>query len=100
MGKIQTVGKGGAWRMGKIKIIFFAGTYTRTASEEGHAWRVTWLRKKKRNLGKMHGRKLREIEYFWESPWEKMEKIEYSWEKFDRVWENLSRVSSIFTCCI
>ena len=55
MGKIETVGKGGACRMGKLKKKF-PGTYTRSASEMDRAWLVTMLRKKKRVMGKIHGK--------------------------------------------
>ena len=56
MGKIQTVGKGGACSMGKLKYFFFPGTYTRSASELDRAWLVTMLRKKKRVMGNKHGK--------------------------------------------
>ena len=56
MEKIQTVGKGGGMQHGKIKIFFFPGTYTRSASELDRAWLVTMLRKKKRVMGKIHGK--------------------------------------------
>ena len=67
MGKIQTVGKGGEGTREKIKMFFFAGTYTRSASDQDRAWCVTRLRKKKETWKKIMGK----IEYFWESPWEK-----------------------------
>ena len=56
MGKIQTVEKKGGMPHGKIKIFFFPGTYTRSASELDRAWRVTMLRKKKRIMKKKHGK--------------------------------------------
>ena len=54
-GKNSNGGKRGGMQHGKIKF-FFSGTYTRSALELDRAWLVTMLRKKKRGMGKKHGK--------------------------------------------
>ena len=97
MGKIETVGKGGACRMGKLKYCFFPGTYTRSASELDRAWLVTMLRKKKRVMGKNMGN-MEKIGYWWGKDIGIWEKLGILWGKKSEYGKNWVRFRKILLC--